>query len=111
MRERERSDPVSTDLGLLRGLSRRPRATSGPGGGFASTGGSTGAPFDFSFFLNDFSFLSFSGFVGASSCGFTAEGTLSFSLSLSFSAVSAAELAGFVLEAGERGAGVLSTCF
>ena len=58
--EREKKAPFSTDLALFNGLSRRPRATSGPGGGFASTGGKTGAPFDddFSFFFGGLSFFS-----------------------------------------------------
>ena len=58
--------PVSkTDLGLFRGLSRRPRATSGPGGGFDSTGGKFTAPFeDLSFFFDGLSFLSLSFLVG-----------------------------------------------
>ena len=64
MCEGGREGPFSTDLGLFSGLSRLPRATSGPGGGLASTGGKFEAPLDFSFFFDVFSFFSFSVFVG-----------------------------------------------
>lgn len=102
-REREKKSLLSTDLGLFRGLSRRPRATRGPGGGLASTGGKTGAPLDFSFFFDVFSFLSFSVLVGvvgpAVSWCFPTWGALSFSLSPGASRV---ELVGLDLEAGEE---------
>ena len=82
-RESEKIYPLSTDLGLFTGFSRRPSATRGPGGGLASTGGNDAAPFDFFF---DFSFFSFSGLVGVvgmSSWLLAGEGTASLSLSLS----------------------------
>lgn len=106
-RGREKKSLLSTDLGLFKGLSRRPRATRGPGGGLASTGGKTGAPLDFSFFFDVFSFLSFSILVGVVgpvvSWGFPAWGAFSFSLSPGASGV---ELVGLDLEAGEE----MSTC-
>ena len=54
----------STDLGLFRGLSRRPRATRGPGGGFASTGGNAAAAFDRLSLFFGRSFFSLSILVG-----------------------------------------------